>query len=125
MNFLLNVDHLTSYRKKQIETFLNFTEKNNIKFVLLANSKNIKNLPSINEFVGKNYFIKSQPIKLFSYYIWQPKLISYILKNKPKLAVIWGEVTRINSWIILILKKLKLINTEIALWTHGIYGREN
>ena len=124
MGVLLNVDQLTNYRKKQIEIINTTAQKLKASFYLLANSKKKNKLPLINKFINNN-LIKSEPINVGKYCIWQPKLISSIFLKKPKLAIIWGEVTRINSWVILILKKLRIISTDITLWTHGIYGREN
>ena len=125
MDILLNVDHLTNYRETQIETFMKCANNHKMVLKILANTKKIKNLPLLKKYIHNGNFLKSEPIKIFNYCIWQPGLIFNIVDKKPKLAIIWGEVTRLNSWIVLILKRLKLINTEITFWTHGIYGREN
>ena len=125
MDILLNVDQLTSYRKFQIETFMQCAKKSRLILKILANTKNTRNLNVLKEYTQNQNFIKSEPINLFKYCIWQPRLITNILKRKPKLVIMWGEVTRLNSWIVLILKRLNLIKSEITLWTHAIYGREN
>ncbi len=125
MDILLNVDQLTNYRKTQIKTFIKCAKNHKMVLKILANTKKTKNLPVLKQYIHKDNLIKSEPIYFLNYCIWQPGLIFNIFNKKPKLAIIWGEVTRLNSWVILILKRLNLINTEIILWTHGIYGREN
>ena len=124
-DIIINPDFISNYRTALLDKFLSVIYKKNLSFILLSNSKSYFNLKISKNYLLKKEYEKSNPILFFKHIIWQPKLIRLFLLKRPKVYIVWGEVTRLNTWILLILKRIFFKYSKIYLWTHGIYGREN
>jgi len=122
---IINPDFISNYRTVLLDKLLKVIKNKKLNFIILSNSKSYFNLKISKDYLLKKEYKKSNPIFFFNHIIWQPFLIRLFLFKRPKFYIVWGEVTRLNSWILLILKKTFFKSSKIYLWTHGIYGREN
>tara|TARA_B100000989_G_scaffold278203_1_gene239784 strand:- start:34278 stop:35426 length:1149 start_codon:yes stop_codon:yes gene_type:complete len=123
-DIIINPDFISNYRSVLIDKLVKEIKKRKLTYKILSNSKSYFNLDIKDKYLLEKEYIRSNPLFLFKNIIWQPKLLRSFLLLRPKIFIVWGEVTRINSWIILILRKLLFRESKIYLWTHGIYGRE-
>lgn len=55
--------------------------------------------------------------------IWQSKFLKKLIKNKPDILILLGEMNVISNWVLAIFGKL--FGTKVYYWGHGIYGNES
>ena len=106
ISFLLLVSPLIIFYRifKQKEDIKRFKEKK-LSFRILSNKKTFFNLRMSKKYLKYSEYISSDPIFLKKFIIWQPKLLRSFFLMSPKIYIVWGEVSRINSWILLIIKR--------------------
>ena len=125
VDILLNPDFISHYRSYLIDSFLKKFRDNKLSFRIISNKKPYLNLRMSRKYLNYDEFIASDPIFFRRYIIWQPKLLRSFFLLGPKKYIVWGEITRVNTWILFIINRLLFHKTKIYLWTHGIYGRES
>jgi len=123
-DILICPDYCSHYRYNQLFTAEEYCNQKNISVTFLFNAQTVNNIPSVaHRFLS---YIECKPILLFGRYcIFQINLLTSIFRLRPKYCIVWGEITRIDTWIVLIAHALGLISTKPILWTHGLTGREN
>ena len=125
VDILINPDFISHYRSFLLDPLLNQIRHKKYSFRILSNKKPYLNLRMSKKYLNYDEFIASDPIFFRRFIIWQPKLLRSFFLFRPKKYIVWGEITRINTWILFILKRFFFNKTKIYLWTHGIYGRES
>ena len=55
--------------------------------------------------------------------VWQSKFLKMVIKNKPDILILLGEMNVISNWVLAIFGKL--FDTKVYYWGHGIYGNES
>ena len=125
IDVLINPDFISHYRSFLIDPILKQIKNKKLTFRILSNKKSYLKIRMSKKYLKYEEYIDSNPIFFKRFIVWQPRLLRSFLLMRPKIYIVWGEVTRINSWILLIIKKIFFKEKKIYLWTHGIYGREN
>jgi glycosyltransferase involved in cell wall biosynthesis len=124
---LLAPDYLTNYRYPFVRSFFYILRSFDYSVCILAPKSTIKNLkffcpdPSLSASITD-----TSPIFAFNKYtIFSTSLLPSFFSQKPTFVLLWGEINRIDNWIILFYKLLFCRKLHVAIWTHGLYGRES
>jgi len=55
--------------------------------------------------------------------VWQSKFLKMVIKNKPDILILLGEMNVISNWVLAIFGKL--FENKVYYWGNGIYGNES
>jgi glycosyltransferase involved in cell wall biosynthesis len=72
-----------------------------------------------SEFNGRHFKVSNIWVKKF---LWQRGLIKILLNERFDTVIFLGEDRTLSTWLAMILMRMR--NTKVYLWSHGIYGRE-
>lgn len=124
---LLAPDYLTNYRYPLVFSFFKRLSTLGYAVKIVVPKRTINNLEFFcpDSSILKSV-INSNPIFAFNKFtVFTTSLLPTFLKEKPSFVLLWGEINRIDTWLILFYKFFFCSDLEVVLWTHGLYGREN
>lgn len=123
---LIAPDFLTTYRYTIASIFFYKYLNEGYSPFIVAPTRTVNNLPFYCPDVClRRSVISSAPVYFFKFYILSSNLLSCFFKNKPVRCLLWGEINRVDVWLLLIYKHLIDPSIKIAIWGHGLYGREH
>lgn len=118
---LLIPDRYAHYRKGIFEAIATRYDTT----LLAAFTEDAANIPVAEEglFVKGDNWHPLSDVFLFGVCFWQKGIALHVLKQNFDVLIIWGDVSRITTWLAVVLAKIQ--RKKVILWTHGLYGNEN